>query len=284
MFTWICPQCGHEVLPSYSECPNCAENAKRAAQGLPPVGAEPVAAPPQSYAAQPAMPQGQAYPGQPAMPQAPAYAAQPPAQWAQPAQGAQPMMTPAQSAPPTQEWRPMEPMGGAPPVYILPGNEGPKSGGLPGWLMAPGIAVLLIGVIFGAYKLLGGKSDTPAGAPQSQSDSVAEPAGAQGSPYAKFVEVTGVRFSEDDKQSTSAHMVVVNHSSSDLPDLSLRVTLRTTTAKPGDDPVAVVTVNTGTLAANGIKEVSAPLTTKLRAYELPDWQFLRATADIVSPK
>lgn len=24
MFTWICPKCGREVPPSYSECPNCA--------------------------------------------------------------------------------------------------------------------------------------------------------------------------------------------------------------------------------------------------------------------
>lgn len=24
MFTWVCPKCGHEVPPSYSECPTCA--------------------------------------------------------------------------------------------------------------------------------------------------------------------------------------------------------------------------------------------------------------------
>ncbi|MGH9660904.1 MAG: hypothetical protein ACRD96_20310 [Bryobacteraceae bacterium] len=28
MFTWICPQCGREVPPSYSECPDCVAKAK----------------------------------------------------------------------------------------------------------------------------------------------------------------------------------------------------------------------------------------------------------------
>ena len=30
MFTWICPQCGREVPPSYTECPDCT---KKAAEG-----------------------------------------------------------------------------------------------------------------------------------------------------------------------------------------------------------------------------------------------------------
>jgi hypothetical protein len=34
MFTWICPQCGREVPPAYTECPDCA--AKAAAAGAPP--------------------------------------------------------------------------------------------------------------------------------------------------------------------------------------------------------------------------------------------------------
>jgi len=25
MFTWICPQCGREVPPAYTECPNCTK-------------------------------------------------------------------------------------------------------------------------------------------------------------------------------------------------------------------------------------------------------------------
>ena len=32
MFTWICPQCGREVPPSYDECPDCKERAAQQSQ------------------------------------------------------------------------------------------------------------------------------------------------------------------------------------------------------------------------------------------------------------
>ena len=30
MFTWICPQCGREVPPAYTECPDCARKTATA--------------------------------------------------------------------------------------------------------------------------------------------------------------------------------------------------------------------------------------------------------------
>jgi hypothetical protein len=180
-----------------------------------------------------------------------------------------------------QEWRPMPLYGGEQPVYILPGTTPRK--GLPTWLMAPGVALIVIAVLFGFYKMIGGKTEPAATAPGNTESAASEPA-AQASPYAKFLEVTGVRFAEDAQQHTRVQMVVVNHSPSDLPALELRVTLRASSAKPDDPPVAVVQVKPGELAANGSKDITAPLTTKLRAYELPDWQFLRATAEVIGPK
>src|SRR5690349_16236488 len=32
MFTWICPQCGREVPPSYTDCPDCAGKAQPPAE------------------------------------------------------------------------------------------------------------------------------------------------------------------------------------------------------------------------------------------------------------
>src|SRR5689334_15026790 len=48
MFTWICPQCGREVPPSYSECPDCSGKGTAQAAQAPPAqaGAPTVAAPP----------------------------------------------------------------------------------------------------------------------------------------------------------------------------------------------------------------------------------------------
>ena len=57
MFTWICPQCGREVPPAYSDCPDCA--AKAAAAPPPQAEPQPTEAyyPPQAPAHPPAQPQ-----------------------------------------------------------------------------------------------------------------------------------------------------------------------------------------------------------------------------------
>jgi hypothetical protein len=146
---------------------------------------------------------------------------------------------------------------------------------LPAWLVTILVAAVAIGLIFGIVRLLGSKGSSsagPAATPQQQAA-----AGDSSNPYAKFIEVTGIRVVEDAKKHAKAQFLVVNHSSADLPDQELEITLTTTTAKAGDDPLAVVTVKTGELPANGSKDVATPLNTKLRAYELPDWQFLKAS-------
>jgi hypothetical protein len=236
MFTWICPQCGREVPPSYSECPTCAENRQRAAQGLPPVGSEPVAQ------------------RQPPPPQYP------------------PVNPPQAPAPP--QYQPTQPQYIPPqPTYTLP--DSPQHRGLPAWLVTILVAVVAIGLIFGIVRLLGGKGSSSTGQTAASPQQTA--AGDSSNPYAKYVEVTGIRVVEDAKKHANAQFLVVNHSSADLPELELEITLTTTTAKAGDDPLAVVTVKTGALPANGSKDVATPLNTKLRAYELPDWQFLKAS-------
>ena len=261
MFTWICPQCGREVPPSYSECPTCAENRQRAMQGLPPSGAEPVAPQP------PPAPYPHDYP--PSGPYQPpvAYSHQPPAY--QPPPQPQP---PPQYAPPPPQWQ-ASPVP-AQPSYTLPDTVQNK--GLPTWLVTILVAGIAIGAIFGIYKFLGGKSGSASDSAASTSQQ-AVAAGDSSNPYAKVLEVAGVRIVEDAKKHPNALFVVVNHSPADLPDLELEVSLTTSTAKPGDDPLAVMTVKTGPIPANGSKDLSVPLNTKLRAYELPDWQFLRAS-------
>ena len=291
MFTWICPQCGREVPPSYSECPTCAENRQRAAQGLPPVGVAPAAAPPQAPT-----------PPQPAyQPPAPPYPVQAPTQFFQQPPAASPPPAPApffqQSpaappppyppapgyAPPQSPQAPPPAWAAAPPqpeqpVYTLP--ETAASRGFPSWLVAILVAALAIGGFFLAYKLLGGKSEI-ATAPVRTGTASTAPQGADASPYARYIEVAGIRIVEDEKEHIKATFVVVNHSTADMPSLDLQLTLRSSTARPEDEPLAVVGLKTGPLAANTSKDLSAPLKTTLRAYELPDWQFLRVSVEVM---
>jgi hypothetical protein len=154
--------------------------------------------------------------------------------------------------------------------------ETAPSRGLPAWLVVIMVAALAIGGLFLAYRLLGGKSESAASAAKSDLAATAAK-GAEDNPYAKYVEVAGIRITEDERQQIKATFVVVNHSTADLSDLDLQVTLRTTSAKPEDEPLAVVNLKTGPIAANASKDVSAPFKTTLRAYELPDWQFLRVS-------
>jgi hypothetical protein len=166
------------------------------------------------------------------------------------------------------------------PSYTLPDTVQRK--GLPAWLVTILVAAIAVGVIFGVVKLFSksgsGSDSTTAGVQQSVAVSDSS------NPYAKFLEVTGVRIVEDEKKHPNALFLVVNHSAADLPEIQLEVALTTSTAKAGDDPLAVMTVKTGTIPANGSKDISVPLNTKLRAYELPDWQFLKASFVIKPPR
>jgi hypothetical protein len=89
-------------------------------------------------------------------------------------------------------------------------------------------------------------------------------------PLAKYVELVG--------------FVVVNHSEADIGDLGVKVRLTSSSAKPEDPAIADFAVKVPTLGPEEIREVEASVPTKLRIYELPDWQFLKAEFEITSPE
>jgi hypothetical protein len=217
MFTWICPKCGAEVLPSYSECPNCA----RPPEEQP--AAEPAAAP-RAAAAAPAAP------ARPAGPRVP----------------------------------------------------------LPGWAVAVLVAVVLVGLGAGAYFFLlpssKAKSQTAAVPPAPFESPASQPApSARPHPLAKFIEIAGLRVTEDARQKAQIKFLVINHSGAELGDVTLAITLKPSVAKPGDKPLASYSVKVARLGPYESRELETSVKTELRAYELPDWQFLRAEFEITSP-
>ena len=102
-------------------------------------------------------------------------------------------------------------------------------------------------------------------------------------PLTKYVELVGFRLTESAAGKLSIKFAVVNHSEADIGDLAVKVKLTTTAAKPGDEPVAQFEAKVPSLGPQEIQDVSASATTKLRIYELPDWQFLKAEFEITSP-
>jgi hypothetical protein len=251
MFTWICPQCGREVPPSYSECPTCAERKMQppAAQAPPPPPQPPPPPPQQQYAPPPQ----QFYAPPPPAPPPPQY----PPQYAQ------------------QPGHP--PQGGV----ALPDPYRNKRGA-PAWLVTVAVAAALIIVLALLYKyVLGGGAGSAPADTKAQLEQPAQTSATPAHPYKKQLEVVGIRLTED-RGKSRLQVVVVNHASAELAAMTLRLRLVSASYKPGDTPIAEVDVKTASLGPWESRELSIPLETKLRAYELPDWQFLRVQFDVTT--
>ncbi len=254
MFTWICPQCGREVPPSYTNCPNCADREKSAATPLAATQQEPSAT------------------------AAPASAA------------------PANVVPPASATTREEPVRTAPPQYAPPAQStpppqyavAPPRQRMPEWIVAVGVAAVMVALGAVAYFFLlpGSRKSAPVTAAQASTTQLERIDASTGKehPYSKFLDVTGVRVVEDAKKKVSVKFLVVNHSSADLSGIGADVALRPVTAKPDQEPVTEFSFKLPNLGPYESREVSVPAKTKFRAYEIPDWQFLRADVEITSPK
>jgi hypothetical protein len=102
-------------------------------------------------------------------------------------------------------------------------------------------------------------------------------------PYAKYLELVGFRIIEKSPGHLEVRFGVVNHSEADLGELKMDVNVRTTTAKPDDPPLLTFSTKV-LLGPSDLKLVTVDIPTKLRVYELPDWQFLKPDFQLTDPK
>ena len=97
------------------------------------------------------------------------------------------------------------------------------------------------------------------------------------------LEITGLRLIEDKQQKLEIRFVLVNHSPAPLTDIAGTVTLRPSTAAPGSGGVGSFAFRLPALEPYESRDLRVPFETKMRVYELPDWQFLRTDVVITSP-
>lgn len=102
------------------------------------------------------------------------------------------------------------------------------------------------------------------------------------SPYQKYVEIVGVRMITEDKKPV-AKFVVVNHSAAEIDNLEANVKLLASTSHSDEDPIGSFSFKLAEIDANSSKDMTEPLKTKLKMYELPDWQNTTAEIEITSP-
>jgi hypothetical protein len=245
MFTWICPQCGREVPPAYNDCPDCAGKTGK------PGAVE--AAPPE-----PPVEHGGFGRGAGAQ-----TAAAPPLETAPP----EPYVPPQQPAAPLR-------------LAAVPR----QSGGIPTWLLTIVFAFAFVGLGAGIYWLAGYFRGHGQASPSSAVESPAAKPGASINPFQRYIEVSGVRFLVDPKhkENTLVRFMLTNHSEVPLQGLAGNVTIWGRTQKSEEDAQGTLTF-AASLAPFESKEMTAPLTTKLKIYELPDWQNVTTDVQITAP-
>jgi hypothetical protein len=209
MFTWICPKCGHEVPPSYSDCPNCATGSQT-----------------------------------PASPAAPAVPSTPAAD-----------------------------------THSAAEHRASKGHHVPNWAITLAVSVALISLGISIY--LATRPSQPAA--QSTEKTAAAVSAVKRHPLSKHIEVTGIRINEDAAQKAQVEFLVVNHSGADIADLGGTLTLKPRGAKPENAPLASFEFKIPSIGPYQSKELKTTVSSSVRAYELPDWQFLEADLEITSP-
>jgi hypothetical protein len=135
-------------------------------------------------------------------------------------------------------------------------------------------------IVLGAYYLIGSsKKDTSAasadGGPTLESPPTAASAATAKNPLFKQVEIVGLRLTQNKAKKTEVHFLVVNHSGGEIQDFSGTINLMARTGKKGDEPVGSFSFKAPSIGAYESKEMTALVDTKLKVYELPDWQNLQ---------
>jgi hypothetical protein len=173
----------------------------------------------------------------------------------------------------------MPPAVAPPPAYYA---APPQRAPLPTWLLAILFSLAFIGLGAGVYWLVqyfrGGSQ-----AAASAVETVPVKGPAKQHPLQKYVEVTGIRFVQAAHKDTEARFLVVNHSGADIADLAGTVNIWGRTAKSEEEAAGNFSFKVPALGPYESKEVTAPVTTKLKVYELPDWQNVSTEVQITSP-
>jgi hypothetical protein len=144
--------------------------------------------------------------------------------------------------------------------------------------MGAGFALIFVLVLAGAYYFMSRPSGPSAGLENPSNPSKQKVS----NPLQKSVEITGLRFVTENK-SPAVKFAVVNHGGSEIAGLAGTVTLWASTSRSEEDSIGSFKFTLEDIGPGDMKELSAPFKTKLKMYELPDWQNATAELQITSP-
>ena len=99
-------------------------------------------------------------------------------------------------------------------------------------------------------------------------------------PFARFVEVTGLRVVADLNHRSQVQYIVVNHSSEQLSGMLIRIAVRSSADPAGSAPLFTVSAVVPSLGPHQSKEIRTDLDSQLRASAIPDWEYLHTDVQV----
>jgi hypothetical protein len=160
-------------------------------------------------------------------------------------------------------------------------NEGPRSRKirLKGFGISVGV-MLLLGLMGAAVVVYFFPAHSNAETKPPVSEIQASATQPASHPLAQYIEVTGFRIIVDYNKKSEIHYLIVNHSAADLSDVTVFVTLRSGSAKPGQPPLCRFSFRTPGLGPFESKEMTSSIEKLSRSITLPEWQDLRSDIQV----
>ncbi len=157
-----------------------------------------------------------------------------------------------------------------------------KGMGLPAWVTSLVIATSLFLVVAVMLQYLETNREARAAAPAPSQAAAAVPAAPtfEQHPFARFVEVTGLRVVADSNHRSQVQYIVVNHSANQLTGMTIRVAVRSSSDPAGAPPLFTVSAVVPSLGPHQSKEIRTDLDSELRSSAIPDWEYLRTDVQI----
>jgi hypothetical protein len=158
-----------------------------------------------------------------------------------------------------------------------------KGIGLPAWITSLVIATSLFLVVAVMMQHLSGTREAKAAvAPTPSPVAASAPAAPvfEQHPFARFVEVTGLRVVPDLNHRSQVQYIVVNHSATQLSGMSIRIAVRSSADPAGAAPLFTVSTVIPSLGPHQSKEIRTDLDSQLRTSSIPDWEYLRTDVHI----
>ncbi|HYL75410.1 MAG TPA: hypothetical protein VEU96_14455, partial [Bryobacteraceae bacterium] len=159
-----------------------------------------------------------------------------------------------------------------------------RKAGIPAWTVSVVVAMALFLGAGSLIQFFTGNRDAKAAAPATPrtqaSTTASTPSVREQHPFARYIEVTGLRVVADLNHRSQVQYVVVNHSSAQLSDLMVRIAVRSATESASAPPLFTVSAVVPSLGPYQSKEIRTDLDSELRSSAIPDWENLRTEVQV----